>query len=289
MSRRSCVRAAAGDERAAVAVGTGARPAVGRVRRDQRRHARRATPRPRRVRAARSGTWVTDSCSIRSVATITRSFGAHSSVRASTHRSSTGSSNGAPVRRPPSLRMRISWPPSGRSSARPSVADQVDTERLEGACASRDRRPGPGRVAELGEVAAHTRPGTGRAARARARAARRTPPRRTTSASAWARRASATRRFATANRASAVRLACCLPPACSRARRRRHRSSARRSIAGVTRALVDPRSLRSDRHGSRRVTGRGWRHPGGPAPVGTLAACGSRSAPTTRVSRSSST
>ena len=51
-------------------------------------------------------------------------------------------------------------------------------------------------------------------------------------------RASSKRRFDTANRASAGRLASRLPPACSRASRRRHMSSARRSIAGVTRGAT---------------------------------------------------
>ncbi len=153
---------------------------------------------------------------------------------ASTQRSSTGSSNGAPVRRPPSLRMRTSWAPSGELEREAEVADEIDAERLEcGPPAEIDAAPGP--LAELGEVAPHRGAVQGALLGSQLPAARRTPraarPRRRGGRAGRRPRAGST----TAKRASAVRLACCLPPACSRARRRRHRSSARRSIAGVTR------------------------------------------------------
>ena len=103
-----------------------------------------------------------------------------------------------------------------------------------------------GTIAERVEVAARRGAVQRAAARARARWAPRTPP----AAAARARPARGARRrdsrFDTANRASADLLALRLPPACSRARRRRHMSSARRSIAGVTRGTsASPSTLRT--------------------------------------------
>ena len=125
------------------------------------------------------------------------------------------------------------------------VADQVDVRFRRGASASRDRWRGPGvRRTRRGSRA---RPrGTAPAARARGPWDRRTPP----AAAARARPARGARplarRFDTAKRMSADLLAWRFPPACSRASLRRHMSSARFSIAVVTRgASASPSTRRT--------------------------------------------
>ena len=129
---------------------------------------------------------------------------------------------------------RSSRRPSGSSSAMPGRSTRSTPSSSR--CVLQPRSVGATRtIAERVEVARAPRRGRARAARARDRSDRRTLRRGAGPSSACASCASSKRRFETANRASADWLARRLPPACSRASRRRHMSSARRNIAGVTR------------------------------------------------------
>ena len=111
----------------------------------------------------------------------------------------------------------------------PGIGDEVDAEHRRGGSAIRGRRRDRDDRRTRRDSRARPR-GRARVARARGRVGRRTPPARGGPSSACARRASAEIRFETANRTSADWLALRLPPVCSRCSRRRHISSARRSI-----------------------------------------------------------
>ena len=111
-------------------------------------------PRPRAARLRGRARSVTTSCSRRSATTIVSSTGAHASVRMSAHRSSTGSSRGAPVRRPPSFSIRSSCEPSARSSGNADVRDEVDTDVRERGLPAEVGEPA-GAVAEVCEVSAY--------------------------------------------------------------------------------------------------------------------------------------
>ena len=133
----------------------------------------------------------------------------------------------------PKCSTRSSRRPSGSSSAMPGIADEIDAGRVEVRLpAEVGRAPGP--VAERVEVPAR-RGAVQRALLGFEILGLDERFRRGGPSSVCASRASPWTRFETAKRMSADLLALRLPPACSRARRRRHMSSARFSIAVVTR------------------------------------------------------
>ena len=136
-----------------------------------------------------------------------------------------------------------------------------------GASASRGRWPGPGGRRTRRDTRA-PRLGTARAARARDPWGRRTPRAAVARARPARGRASPCKRFETAKRMSADLLALRLPPACSRASRRRHMASARRSIAVVTRGASASPFTRARYRPPATTRPRG--SPGTAGPVSTL-------------------
>ena len=232
---------ASGDERATRAVG--ADHACDRRRRSSSpsRRAPRSTRGPRRVPVRGRGFRGCSSCSMRSAATIVSWSGAHSSVRTRATRRCTGSSSGAPSRRVPRWSTAQLAPPVGKVEPRCRGDRRVRRRGRRGACSSRGRRRARGDPRTRRGSPAPRR-GRARAARARDLADRRRPPpaavRSRRGRAGHLRTADSTPR--TGHRPT--RLARRFPPACSRARRRRHMSSARRNIAGVTtRGKLAPR------------------------------------------------